>query len=87
MRRGGFAFAIACALASIVLLACGETRRSLGEECIRDDDCLSGVCASRSCVSAPSLVTGASNPPPDERPRIPSADAKPDVSGDAGADG
>jgi hypothetical protein len=73
--------AYAVAAAAIVFCACGESRRPIGEECLRDDDCLSGVCAARTCVSAPPLVTGASNPPPDEEPRIPDGG-----SGGAGAD-
>lgn len=55
-------------------LACGETRRPIGEECLRSDDCLSNVCSSRTCVAAPSLVTGAGPPPPDETARIPVVD-------------
>lgn len=67
---------IACGLAAAVALvaACGESRRPIGEECLRDEDCLSNVCAARTCVPAPPLVTGASNPPEDEEPRIPSGD-------------
>jgi hypothetical protein len=69
------ALALALALA-LAAAACGETRRPIGDECLRDDDCLSGVCADRACVSAPSLVTGAESPPPDDSPRIPTADAQ-----------
>lgn len=69
--RGVTAIVVAIVSVAIVLSACGESRRPIGEECLRDDDCLSGICAARSCVSAPGLVTGASNPPPDEEPRIP----------------
>jgi hypothetical protein len=56
------------------LIACGETRSPIGEECLRGDDCLSGVCSARTCVAAPGLVTGAGPPPPDETPRIPTAE-------------
>ncbi len=66
MRR---AFVVLSCVA--VVLACGETRRPIGDECLRDDDCLSGACANRTCVSAPTLVTGAAGSPPDETPRIP----------------
>jgi hypothetical protein len=58
-----------------VLVACGETRSPIGEECLRGDDCLSGVCSARTCVAAPGLVTGAGPPPADEQPRIPVGDA------------
>ena len=57
-----------------VLLACGETRNPIGEECLRGDDCLSGVCSSRTCVAAPGLVTGAGPPPSEEIPRIPAGE-------------
>jgi hypothetical protein len=67
------AFVILALLA--LALACGETRRPIGDECLRDDDCLSGACANRTCVSAPTLVTGAAGSPPDETPQIPAADA------------
>ena len=36
-------------------VACGETRRALGEACLRSDDCLSGTCSDRLCVAAPPL--------------------------------
>ena len=58
-----------------LLAACGETRRPIGEECLRGEDCLSGVCSSRTCVAAPPLVNGTGGPPPDEMPRIPVVDA------------
>lgn len=66
----------ACAaLALVAAAACGETRRPIGEECLRGEDCLSGICSARTCVAAPGLVTGAGGEPPDEEPLIPSADA------------
>lgn len=60
-----------------LLAACGETRRPIGEECLRDEDCLSGVCSARACVASPPLVSGAGGPPPDETARIPVVDAGP----------
>lgn len=74
------------AVAALLLAAaCGESRRPIGDECIRDEDCLSQVCAARACASAPSLVNGASNPPGPEEPRIPD-DASLGPARDAGAD-
>jgi hypothetical protein len=35
-----------------------ETRRPVGEECLKDQDCLSGVCAQLVCAAAP-VVTDA----------------------------
>jgi hypothetical protein len=56
----------------VAALACGESRRPIGDECINNEDCLSNVCAARLCVSAPPRFTvAASNPPDPEEPRIP----------------
>jgi hypothetical protein len=74
MRRALFS-ALALALAFTTLAACGETRRPIGDECLRSDDCLSGVCSSRTCVSAPPLVSGVGPPPADEIPSVPIVDA------------
>ncbi len=63
-------------LGALLSLACGETRSPIGDECIRGEDCLSGVCSSRTCVAAPPLVNG-TGPPPDETARIPIGDAGP----------
>lgn len=72
----------------LLVLACGETRRPIGDECLRGDDCLSGVCSARSCVSAPPLKTGATGPTPDEEPDIPAADAGGvSPASDAGSEG
>ncbi|MBX3208625.1 MAG: hypothetical protein KF764_26565 [Labilithrix sp.] len=80
--------AFACALVAPIVLvcACGESRRPIGEECLRDEDCLSNFCAARSCVSAPTLVTGAGSPPDDEAPLIPTGDGA-SFGPDAGPDG
>ena len=69
------------------IAACGESRRPIGEECLRNEDCLSNYCAGRSCVSAPALVTGASDPPAEEEPLIPNAGEAGSVpAGDASSD-
>jgi hypothetical protein len=72
----------------LILFACGETRRPIGDECLRDDDCLSGVCSARSCVSAPPLKTGSPGPTPDDAPEFAAGEggvATP--PSDAGGDG
>ena len=33
--------------------SCLETRRSLGEDCLKDDDCLSRTCVQLHCAAAP----------------------------------
>lgn len=84
MRAVRFALATAMALATVLAcLACGETRRPIGDECLRADDCLSSVCSSRTCVAAPVLVNGGSGPPADEVPRIPIDDGGAEGSADA----
>lgn len=75
------------AITAAIATACGETRRPIGEECLRHEDCLSGVCAARLCVSAPTLVTGAGDPPPDEEPRIPDDAGASNAAPDALAEG
>ena len=75
---------LACMLGGAI--ACGESRRPIGQECLRDADCLSDVCAARTCVSAPALVTGAGEPPGEEEPLIPTSDAANPIV-DAGAEG
>jgi hypothetical protein len=45
-----------CACAAIGALlgnACLETRRSLGEDCLKDGDCQSGVCSQLRCAATP----------------------------------
>ncbi len=68
-----------------VFVACGETRRPHGGECLRDDDCLSGRCEARACAEPPREVTGVSRPAGTEGPLIPSVDP-PRVPSDASAD-
>lgn len=86
MRALFIASMLACAACGVIA-ACGESRRPIGEECLRNEDCLSNYCAARSCVSAPSLVSGATDPPGEEEPLIPTADeAGAGTAGDASSD-
>ncbi len=71
------AVAVLLLVLGVGIAACGETRRPIGEECLRSDDCLSGVCSDRTCVAAPTLITGAGPPPNDELPRVPIVDGGP----------
>jgi hypothetical protein len=41
------------ALATGVVGSCNEWRRSLGDECLKDQDCLSGICSQLRCGTAP----------------------------------
>ncbi len=70
-RRGASPVVLVLVLGALLSLACGETRSPIGDECIRGEDCLSGVCSSRTCVAAPPLVSGATGAPPEETVNIP----------------
>jgi hypothetical protein len=69
----------AIALASVLLVACTETRRPLGEDCLKDQDCLSGICSGLKCVAAPPTLEA--GPEPDA-----AADAPSDAPADMGTD-
>ncbi len=70
LTRRRLSAALFCA--TCIVVACGETRRPIGEECLRNEDCLSSNCAARICAAEPTLVTGATGPAGEEEPRIPS---------------
>jgi len=36
--------------------ACAETKRSLGDECLKSEDCLSGICSQLVCAAAAPLI-------------------------------
>lgn len=60
------------AIAAVFCVHCAETRRSLGEECLRNEDCLSDVCAARSCVNPPPTTNKGSG---SQLPTTPDIDA------------
>ncbi len=47
------------------LAACANTDKVVGEECIKSDDCLSGLCESQVCVAAPPFLSVPSANPAD----------------------
>lgn len=49
-------------------LACTETRRGLGEQCLKGEDCISNLCVAQICASAPPLLQGPSTVTPDGSP-------------------
>jgi hypothetical protein len=63
------------------VLGCTETRRPLGEDCLKDQDCLSGVCSGLRCAAAPTLIEA--GPTPDAGNDAP-GDAPADVQADSG---
>jgi hypothetical protein len=48
-----FALLVAGLVAVGAAGACAETRRTNGQDCLKNDDCLSGVCSQLTCASAP----------------------------------
>ena len=39
-----------------VAAACSEARRSNGDSCLKDEDCLSGICAGQVCTAAAPIL-------------------------------
>jgi len=33
-----------------------QTRRAVGDDCLKDDDCLSGICSQLRCAAAPPTI-------------------------------
>ncbi len=75
-----------------VLVACADTTKVLGEECIKSQDCQSGLCESQVCVAAPafltippasSVVSGADTSAPDSSPDSAAGNDSGDDGGDA----
>jgi hypothetical protein len=52
------------------LAGCADTRRALGEACLKNGDCLSGVCSEQRCAAEPPVL--------DAEPPV--QDATPDVT-------
>jgi hypothetical protein len=80
MRRAAF-----LALLALASAACAETRRALGEECVKNDDCLSGVCVARACDHPPKALDRPL-PPTLIDAESPPIDAAADTTTDAGSD-
>jgi hypothetical protein len=45
--------ALAGSIAAAIVAACSESRFPLGADCLRNEDCLSGICAQQRCAAAP----------------------------------
>ena len=84
--------ACACVVALVVVGACTETRRSNGEDCLKGDDCISGVCSGLKCVATPPILDGSAGTADASRDATgfdagdASTDAGIDASGDAELD-
>jgi hypothetical protein len=62
-RVRALAFVVAGIAAMGLAFACAQTRRSPGEECIKSEDCLSGVCVQLVCGSTGPLTDTMENNP------------------------
>jgi hypothetical protein len=49
------------ALAISVSASCTDSRGALGEQCLKDQDCLSGICSQQLCAAAPPLLDGSTS--------------------------
>jgi hypothetical protein len=71
--RGGVLLGVGV-LFAVASVRCADVNRGLGSACIRDTDCLSGLCEGQQCVAPPTLFDGGN-----------ASDAAPDVSSSDGA--
>jgi hypothetical protein len=47
---------VALALGAGAASACVQSQRALGEDCLKDQDCLSGICSELQCAAAPPVL-------------------------------
>jgi hypothetical protein len=90
-RVRALAFVVAVIAGVSIAVACAETRRALGDQCIKSEDCLSGLCSDFECTatypttnSEDNAETGAveTGPTPEASP-----EAAPEASGDDSSGG
>jgi hypothetical protein len=88
MRAGGCDLAVLAAALAVVGLAqgCAESRRSLGDECLKSQDCLSGICSQFACAASPPTLDTEENADAASPEAGPSPDAAllPDTVPDTG---
>jgi len=60
-------------IAGVIAAACSESRFPLGSDCLKDEDCLSGICSQQRCTAAPPYL--------DAEPVATDAAAPPDAPG------
>jgi hypothetical protein len=76
-------WALGCAaVAALLASACLETKRALGEDCLKDGDCQSGVCSQLRCGAVPVTTNGKSEAPQDAASEAP-ADSSPGLPVDS----
>lgn len=86
-RRGARTCAFVGAFLTVLALAaaCSVSRRANGEACLKDEDCVSGICSSQVCVSAPTLLDAAVDAEAGP-PTVDASDGATDGATDAPAD-
>jgi len=90
IRRRVFAIVPLTVVALVGLAggACSEQRRSLGEDCLKGDDCLSNTCSAQRCAAAPPTANGGTvaTVPDAEGDVSPPSDAESDADAQAPVD-
>ena len=77
---------VAAVLAMVGLAAaCAESRRSLGAQCLKSQDCLSGICSQFACAAAPPTIDAEENAEAASPEAAPPADAGAETGLDASA--
>jgi hypothetical protein len=49
------------AVGALVAASCTASRGSIGDDCLKDEDCISGVCAELTCAASPTYLDGEAN--------------------------
>ncbi|HEX7663079.1 MAG TPA: hypothetical protein VF407_01140 [Polyangiaceae bacterium] len=57
-------------LPGLFVIACTDTRRGLGEQCLKGEDCQSNLCVSQQCASEPPFINGTGTPVNDASPDV-----------------
>jgi len=81
-RARALASLVAVIAALGLALACAQTKRALGDECLKSEDCLSGICSQLQCAASPPLTSSQDNA---ETGAVEAGSAS-DTGADAGAD-
>jgi hypothetical protein len=82
------ALLLSLGLAGALGQGCAEGRRANGQPCLKDQDCLSGICAQLACAAAPELLDAEVDATTDGNAGDDAADAAPDAgAADGPADG
>jgi hypothetical protein len=68
---------VLCTMGAIA--GCQLTSRALGEDCLKDQDCLSGICSQLKCAAAPPLLSSIPEGTPDSGGPQDSAASTPDT--------